>query len=359
MVRLVLMMVGMLVCAEIRAQSPGPADADGLPRELASSNGRERAQGIKIIVAKRLISALPKLESMARTDPGPGVRRFACWAIAELELKAGIPTLQHVFKTDTVPAVRKAADQALAKLRAPRQTQPPAPPPQPAPRPEPSVECHSDLSCSPGLRCVDNHCVDEPKSPSPSNGSAGIVTTGWALEAGVIGLIGAAGVGGLSIAAAIKKEEMMPAIPIAIGASLVTLIVAPSIKTGSKSARKTEGVSGSLTMRVIGWLSFSVHIGGSLALGALIPLYFVDEAKGEEGQPPETSWIITNGALGMVSLIALSIDALIARRQASKIKQRLNASAGAKTSLEWRPYISPTVDRSGISGATAGLSCRF
>jgi hypothetical protein len=317
-----------------------------------------------MVVKNKQTQALSKLELLAKTDAEASVRQYACWAIGEMNLISGIQTLRLKLNTDPSIEVRKAASRSIKKLEGqaapPPKAETPVQPqaqPQLQPQIQPINQCREERDCALGLKCINNTCAKpgaEVKSkPEP------VKTTGWALEASIIGFVGAAAVGGLSIAAAARKEDLLPAIPLAVGATLVTLVVAPSVKSGSKSARETEGVHGLLSLRVVGWLAFSVHIVGSLALGSLIPVYLVDESKGEDGSFPETSWIVANGMMGMVSIICLSVDTLVARNQAKRIIDASTAESKKGARLRLTPFVTPTYSPQGDAGTIFGFTGTF
>jgi len=211
--------------------------------------------------------------------------------------------------------------------------------------------CAKDADCKENRICNEGVCQDT-RTP----------TTGWALEAGIIGFAGSAAVGGLTIYSALNTEKLLPAIPLAAVATLVTLIVAPSAKSGSKSVRDSCDAEGVLTLRVIGWIAFGVHIGGSLALAGVVPLHWFYKDEDGDGWTPETSWVLTNGLIGMVSLISLSIEALVARSQAKRIIEKAEQEKNnrhPKTALTLSPVLAPHTTQGKTTGALAGIAGTF
>jgi hypothetical protein len=324
-----------------------------LPRELISSDPATRIKGIQIVVKNGQTEAYPKLKGMVQHDPVPEVRQYVCWAIGKLELKEGIPTLTSAMENDTSALVTIAATRALERLGV---KVPPKPGPPP-PEAEKKKTCKKDKDCKDNDICEGGVCHPPGKQK---------VTTGWALEAAIIGFVASGVISGLTIYAALYPEQLLPSIPLAAGATVVALITAPSIDSGSKSVRRYDGVSGSLTLRVLGWTCFGLHIAGSLTLAALIPLYWLNVDANGNGWTPPTSWIIGNGALAVGSVIFLSIEALIARRQALRIMKKQEAQ-GTETGRELKksqtvslmPIVSPTFGPSGNIGITAGVVGRF
>ncbi|MDJ0761738.1 MAG: HEAT repeat domain-containing protein [Myxococcota bacterium] len=321
---------------------------------LDAENPKLRAKGIQTVVQHKNIGALPKLISMAKEDQVAGIRRLACWAIGEMGLTDGVQTLQTVAQKDAAPGVRLAAQRALEKLGVDEET--PQPDPLAAPSEagkegagKPLIACAKDTDCKGDRICVEGSCQDLKKYP----------VLGWAMEASIIGFVGTAAVGGLSVYAAMKPEDLLPAIPLAAGATLVTVIVAPAIKSGSLSVREPSDVPGSLTLRVIGWASFGVHLAGSAALAAAIPFYWLK--KDEAGDPwtPQTSWIIANSIVGMVSLLTLSVEALVARSQAKRRLREMQRHKKEEAQLSIAPYLTPALQNGAANGITAGITGRF
>jgi hypothetical protein len=320
-----------------------------LPRELISEDPATRIKGIQIVAKNEQKEAYPKLRAMVKHDPVPEVRQYACWAIGRLELTEGIPTLESARDNDTSPLVTIAATRALERLGI-KQT-PKSTPPEAAPK----IPCKKDADCKENNLCKEGLCQPPKKEK---------VTTGWTLEAAIIGFVSSGVIGGLTIYAALYPEQLLPSIPLAAGATVVTLISVPAVNSGSKSARKYDGVNGSLTLRVLGWTSFGLHLAGSLTLAGLIPLHWLKVDQNGNGWTPPTSWIIGNGALGMASVIFLSIETLIARKQALRImkkqeKEQTEIAPKENQSVSFTPVVSPTFDRYGNIGITAGLVCRF
>ena len=320
-----------------------------LPRELISQDPATRIRGIQIVTKNGQKEAYPKLHSMALHDPVPEVRQYACWSMGKLQLEQSIPTLKRIRDNDDSPLVGIAATRALQRLGV---ESPPPPPPE-----EPKPTCKKDKHCEKGHRCMEGVC--EPPKPQQ-------VTTGWTLEASIIGFVASGVIGGLTVYAALFPEQLLPSIPLAAGATVVTLITAPAVNSGSKSVRKYDGVTGSLTLRVLGWTAFGLHIAGSLTLAGLIPLHWIYEDDNGNGWTPPTSWIIANGAVGMASVIFLSIETLIARKQALRLmKKAASNPVDSKTGPEKQqsvsvvPVVSPTFHRSGGVSFTAGVVCTF
>ncbi len=321
---------------------------------LNSANPKRRAKGIQKVVRNRVTNALPKLEKMAKNDPVPGIRRLACWAIGELELKGGMLTLRTVARRDEAERVREAARRAMARIEGKPVTVAETPEPAQTTKEKESTggQCQKDTDCKGERICNQGICKNLEKFP----------TTGWALEASVIGFVGSAAMFGLTIYAALHPEDLLPAIPLAAGATLVTVIVAPSVKSGSRSVRDNSDIPGSLTLRVLGWVCFGIHIGGSAALAVAIPFHWLKKDNEGANWTPQSSWIWANGAVGMASLLLLSIEALVARQQAVKRieeldQQKRRGDTTLRASLS--PFIAPALGTNGTAGAIAGLGGNF
>jgi hypothetical protein len=317
--------------------------------QLNSDDPKVRAKGVQTVVRNKIDKALPKLEEIVEKDSVPGIRRLACWAIGELKLKAGALTLRKAARSDQSGGVRTAAKRALEKIEG-----------EGAFKEEEAAKtkeeepgtCLKDTDCKGDRICIDAACQDIKKRPS----------LGWAMEASVIGFIGTAAVGGLSMYAALHPEDLLPAIPLAASATLVTVIVAPAVKSGSKSIRDGTDIPGSLTLRVIGWACFGLHLGGSLALAVAIPFHWLKKDEQGENWTPQTSWIMTNSIVGMVSLLTLSIEALVTRSQAKKRIAEVEAEEAQKRQkpkVSLSPFLAPVLTQGEATGASAGFVGRF
>jgi hypothetical protein len=219
----------------------------------------------------------------------------------------------------------------------PRTKQPDAPPPPatpPPPAPPPPEKTEDD-----GVKVIIRD-VGEPAVEDYS--------TGWALPAGIIGIISAAGVLGLSIGSAVTLEddfgfrEVVPAVPLGVSAFVLTAAVAPIVFVGGGSARRGAGATGSLGLRIGGWVAYGV----ALLAGLYILLFNVADII----EAPE--WlIIADGVVGALALVMFSADAFISHAEASQ---------GA---ISQGPAILPTLvwakTNDGGSLPTVGLRARF
>jgi hypothetical protein len=318
-----------------------------LPAELISVNPKKRVNGIQMVVKNNQLEASEKLQSMARYDKDPQVRRFACWAMGKLNMTTSIPALRWIKDNDYSPVVVKAAIRSLARMKKPSAPDPLPPPPQK--KKGKKGVCEKDTDCKGNRVCEKNVC----RAPK-------VISAGWAFEASIIGFVTSGLIGGLTIYAALNTEQLLPAIPLAAGATTVVVIAAPAVKSGSKSARENSPATGSLTLRVIGWISFGFHLGGSLTLAGLIPLHWLrEETNGDRWTPP-ASWIIGNGILGIASVISLSIDSLIAHKQAIRFKEEHEREKKAKQrKVSWMPVLAPITDATGTAGIYGGISGSF
>ena len=326
-----------LLCAAVVCLAPGRAaaqEAYALPAELSDARPDVRAAAIKALVAQGETRAMGKIAALARKDPDEGVRAVAAWAVGEMDIKMRKSLLSAVAEKDGSAKVRDAAKGALEKLD--------GAPPVPAPG-EPGA-----------TRAV------EPDGTVVTCAEKQPATTGFAWGAGVFGFLGTAGVGALYISAAVKKDELVPAIPLAAAGTGLTAITAVIVAVGSKSARGQPGVGGSIGLRLFGWLTFGFHIVGSAVLAAAVPFHWIKEDSSGNKWTPPMGWIIANGATAMISIVALSADSLVAASQAQTLVEDERARARerkATPAVSLAPFVAPVAsDGFGTSGAMLGLA---
>ncbi len=172
--------------------------------------------------------------------------------------------------------------------------------------------CDVGFTCNPDLTCT-----AQPR-PASGAGAAGQgtgpdvdVDAGWATAAGAVGSVAAALVGVALIAALVVDER---GTDIGLGAAVVLLvgITSPIVAAGAASARGHPDVRGSVAMRVLGWVGYSVFmiLGGSAvvfgAMGDNIP------------EEVAISLVLT----GMAAELAFAVDAFSSASGASEVARR-------------------------------------
>ena len=318
-----------------------------LPEGLMNSNWRVREQTIKKAIRDVDTKTMGKLAAMSRKDPHEKVRQAAAWAVGEMDLKMRKSVLWAIIQSDESAAVRSEAEMALKKLegRYSKDIDKPAdkPPVAAVVSTTPIEGCQKDTDCKGERICL--------APPHP--------TAGWSRGAGIYGFVGAIAEGGLSLSAALNKEHLVPAIPLAAGGTVVTVISAAIISAGSNSARTMPEITGSLGFRLLGWLSFGFHITGSLALATAVPFHWLKEDEDGNKWTPPTAWIVANGGLGMLSLICLSLDSIIAGNQAKAITSQYRQRQKTEMTFNWIPSVSPVFGPDGSTGAVVGASGTF
>jgi hypothetical protein len=280
-----------------------------------------------------------KLAHMARTDPNSDVRATAAWAIGRMDLKMRKLLLKSIIANDKSQKVKNEASKSLAMLEKlyPNKS---------------ATEQNNKSATGPCMKdsdCKGNRiCMAPPK-----------YSDGWAKEAGIYGVIATGISAALSFSSMSRRKDMTVAIPLAASATVVNVISAAIIAAGAKSAKSNADVTGSMTFRLIGWLSFAFHITGSFALASSIPLHWVKEDASGDGWVPPTSWLAANTVLGIVSVFSLSLDAFVADRQADKFTSAKKNKKNAQTAFSGSPFISPVTGGNNKAGVIAGYSANF
>jgi hypothetical protein len=321
---------------ETTAAPPGGSYAP--PAELADARPEVRAAAVRKLVAAGEARAIVKIASMARKDPDPRVRTAAAWAVGEMDLRMRKALLRSVSAEDASAEVRDAASKALGRLG----STPSVPFPQgPAPTAPPEPNAPAAGARAPWIM----GCAD---LPPPS--------AGFARGAGVFGYLAAGGVGALYVSAALTRERLVPAIPLAAAGTGLTVITAVVVGAGSKSARDRPGLRGSVGLRLFGWLTFGFHIVGSAVLAGAVPFHWIKEDDQGNGWTPPIGWIIANGATAIVALIALSAESLISAREARDFVEE-RGRRDRDRALSVVPFVAPYAPgNAGSSGAVIGVA---
>lgn len=212
--------------------------------------------------------------------------------------------------------------------------------------------CAASESCTELGQCVNAGSTDSATggaiplmvSPHPqSHPELGPGDPGWAVGAGVIGIVGAAAVAGLSIGSAITHGKSAS---VALGvAGLATMtIVDPIVAIGGRSARDNPVNQGLPVVRVLSWIGYGVTLASSIGL----VVYGADHKDVAPGL------IASVGMLGVLSTVGFAVDALTSARQAA-------SPVGGITALERDQFsLSPLLALApGPDGAwTAALGAR-
>lgn len=132
----------------------------------------------------------------------------------------------------------------------------------------------------------------------PPSAQVGPADAGWAFSAGVLGVVSAAGVVGLSIGAAATDGEPASAY-LGLAATGLLALSTPLVAVGGASARTNPLIQGSSTVRTLGW------VGYGLSLSSAVALMFV----GVSDKDVPVGLIAATGMLGAGSLVAFAVDA--------------------------------------------------
>lgn len=132
----------------------------------------------------------------------------------------------------------------------------------------------------------------------PPSAQVGPADAGWAFSAGVLGVVSAAGVVGLSIGSAATDGDPASAY-FGLAATGLLALSAPIVAVGGASARTNPLIQGSSTVRTFGW------IGYGLSLTSAVSLMFVGVAD----KDVPIGLIAATGILGAGSLVAFAVDA--------------------------------------------------
>lgn len=162
---------------------------------------------------------------------------------------------------------------------------------------------------------------------------------GWARGAGIYGLIAAA-VTGITGGVAIAIDETETSLPIGAGATLLASISAPIVSLGGGSARSHSQVTGSVGLRVLGWVTYGLGI-TSAAVILIV-------GTSEEIEP---SYSIPTLLLVVTSLVSFSIDALASAGQAADVSVGQN--------MQLVPTVTVVPDGRGGVHPTVGLAGQF
>jgi hypothetical protein len=253
-----------------------------------------------------------------------------------LTLGQAAPAWQPSPVTQTAPYPQPLPPAATPPV--PVQTAPPVTPPV-------TAGCTKDTDCKGDRVCVAGAC----QSPSPAPGSVAVPTVdaypaspppaggahavplgaaypatpgdapvagegmhyggGWAKTAGVLGIVAGATAVSLAAgsAATVSKKDAMPAAPLGGGSAVVVAVMGPLVAAGAASARNNPAVTGSLGLRITGWIGYGVLVLDAIGMGVL----------GIAGEKPAQLQIISLGVLETATMLCFTVDAFVSAGQAS------------------------------------------
>lgn len=132
----------------------------------------------------------------------------------------------------------------------------------------------------------------------PPSAQTGPADAGWAFSAGLVGIVSAVGIVGLSIGSVATDGEPASAY-LGIAATGLLALSTPIVAVGGASARTNPLIQGSGATRTFGW------IGYGLSLTSAVALMFVGAADNDV----PAGMIAATGILGAGSVIAFAVDA--------------------------------------------------
>lgn len=178
----------------------------------------------------------------------------------------------------------------------------------------------------------------QPGFDSAQLSPPGSADPGWARGAGITGLVSAALVGiltGATVALVEDGDESSRALGgiTTLGFGVAGIVTA----LGGASARNHPSVSGSPALRVVSWIGYGLTL---VDAAFLLGISFEQEVS--------TAHIASVGALGVLTLIGFSVDALVAAGEAE--------SVGSGSGLRLRPTMALTPDGGGSVAGFFGVT---
>lgn len=215
--------------------------------------------------------------------------------------------------------------------------------------------------CAAGQTCTSlGHCVTPASGDTTvSEGSAvplmvpnepqshpelGPGDPGWATTAGIVGLVAAVTVAGLTGASAYKHHESESAY-FGIGALGTLAVAGPVVALGALSARSNPIHRGYPTVYTLSWIGYAA----SLIYGTGLLIDGMDDGV-------DPGWIAGAGVIGTLTLVGFSIDAFVSAMQAESPIGQLE-TVQQKPSL--MPQIAVSREVNGGTAATFGLNGSF
>jgi len=131
---------------------------------------------------------------------------------------------------------------------------------------------------------------------------------GWAAGAATYGIISGVAVLALAIGAEATKADEIPATPMGGVATALFAASVPIVAIGGSSARTHPAVTGSLGLRIAGWISYGVALADAA--------YLLSQSGKSE---PDDGLILSVGLLGAASMACFVVDARISAAQATSL----------------------------------------
>jgi uncharacterized membrane protein YgdD (TMEM256/DUF423 family) len=139
---------------------------------------------------------------------------------------------------------------------------------------------------------------------------------GWAAGAATYGIISGVAVLGLAIASEATKEDTIPSAPLGGVATALFAASVPVVATGGSSARGNPAVTGSLGLRIAGWISYGVALADAAYLLSQVGQKTLDDGL-----------ILSVGLLGTASMACFVVDARLSASQATRL---MNLESGGQ-----------------------------
>ncbi len=180
------------------------------------------------------------------------------------------------------------------------------------------AQCKSDLECKGDRVCVSGECR-APFGPPESSATASREMPGWALGGAILGFTSSGVVLALATGSAITNGNLAPAMTLGGAATILFGVTTPLVSTASGSVRDGANVPGVLGLRIAGWVGYGLTLSNAVAallLGAL------------DNTVP-TPLIVSLGLLAATDEVLFSVEALVARSQASGVIEHRAAAERA------------------------------
>jgi hypothetical protein len=267
------------------------------------------------------------------------------------DLIVGVESIAKQFGAEM--AAGETADTAVADA---------APQPEPAPPPTPAPPPSGEQPDAADLKSPRDDWSAQPTGDGAGSGAAAAVEekadTGWAMGAGITGIISAVGVLGLSVGAAVNVDDTLTSMSMGGTATLGLIVFGPVVSAGARSPTG-EGVHGSTGLKVGGWVTYGLGVANAVTL----LLMGAASAAGDDVLLDDATMaglITVTGLLGATSLTLFSIDAFIARGQAARqmAVRSSDQDAGLRIAPVFAP-IAPPAQHPGAAGMSVGLAGSF
>jgi hypothetical protein len=171
----------------------------------------------------------------------------------------------------------------------------PAPPPYYAPAPPPPAPS----------------AIPQPAYAAPVAAPPPVVQSdpGWAAGAATYGIVSGVVALGLAIASEATKEDTLPSAPLGGVATALFGISLPIVAIGGSSARGNPAVTGSLGLRIAGWIGYGVTLADAAFLLSQVGQRTLDDGL-----------ILSVGLLGAASMACFVVDARMSAAEATRLQ---------------------------------------